>query len=144
MMAAPTTWDSSMLDHISITVCDMKTAAPFWEAVMAALGHDCVARSEGQLGYGRRNRPEDDGHCYISIFLSTGPALVPDNRHWCFAAPDRATVKAFHAAGLANGGSCDGPPGLRPDYHEGYYAAFLRDPDGNRIEAVHHRIPEDK
>ena len=132
----------AMLDHLSITVSDMARAAPFWDAVMAALGHDCVVRRDHQLGYGTRNRPDEDGHCYISIFLSTGPDLVADNRHWCFATPDRATVDAFHAAGIANGGTCNGPPGPRPHYHEGYYAAFLLDPDGNRIEAVHHRLPE--
>lgn len=132
-----------MLDHVSITVSDMARAAPFWDAVMAALGHPCVARSDAQLGYGTRNRPEDDRHCYLSIFQSRGPALVPDNRHWCFRAPSRAAVDAFHAAGLANGGSCDGPPGLRADYHPGYYAAFLLDPDGNRVEAVCHRLPDE-
>lgn len=131
-----------MLDHLSVTVSDIDQAEPFWDAVMAALGHPKVARRPNQLGYGRRNTPEADGLCYISVFLSSGPALVADNRHWCFAARDRAAVDAFHAAGLAQGGSCDGPPGMRPDYHPGYYAAFLRDPDGNRIEAVHHRIPE--
>ena len=109
---------------------------------MTALGHACVVRKDHQLGYGTRNGPARDGHCYISVFPSRGPALVPDNRHWCFAAPDRATVDAFHAAGLAQGGSCDGPPGPRADYHAGYYAAFLRDPDGNRIEAVHHLLPK--
>jgi len=132
-----------MLDHVSITVSDIARAAPFWDAIMAALGVACVARNERQLGYGTRNRPDDDGHSYFSIFPSREAALVPDNRHWCFRAPDRAAVDAFHAAGLANGGTCDGPPGLRADYHPGYYAAFLLDPDGNRIEAVCHRLPEE-
>ncbi len=72
---------------------------------------------------------------------STGPAVAADNRHWCFRAPDRSAVDAFHAAGLASGGRCDGPPRLRPEYHPHYYAAFLLDPDGNRIEAVCHRPP---
>ena len=106
---------------------------------MAALGAGCVSRSASQLGYGIRNRPGDDGHCYISVRLST-KTLVADNRHWCFRAADRPAVDAFHAAGLAAGGACDGPPGLRPGYHPGYYAAFLLDPDGNRIEAVCHAI----
>jgi catechol 2,3-dioxygenase-like lactoylglutathione lyase family enzyme len=132
-----------MLDHISITVADIGRSAIFWDAVMTALGVPCVTRNEHQLGYGTRNRPEDDGHSYISIFQSRGPELVPDNRHWCFRAPNREAVAAFHAAGRAAGGRCDGPPGLRADYHPGYYAAFLLDPDGNRIEAVHHRLPED-
>lgn len=130
-----------MLDHVSITVSDIARVAPFWDAVMQALGVPCVVRSEKQLGYGIRNRPDDDGHSYFSIFASRGAGLVADNRHWCFRAPSRAAVDAFHAAGLANGGSCDGPPGLRADYHPGYYAAFLRDPDGNRVEAVVHRLP---
>lgn len=130
-----------MLDHVSITVSDIARAAPFWDAVMAALHCSCVVRNDRQLGYGLRNRPEDDSHSYFSIFSSRGAALVADNRHWCFRAPSREAVDAFHAAGVANGGRCDGPPGLRADYHPGYYAAFLHDPDGNRVEAVYHRLP---
>jgi catechol 2,3-dioxygenase-like lactoylglutathione lyase family enzyme len=68
--------------------------------------------------------------------------VAADRRHWCFRAPDRAAVDAFHAAALAHGGRCDGPPGVRPHYHAHYYAAFVLDPDGNRIEAVCHRAPE--
>jgi catechol 2,3-dioxygenase-like lactoylglutathione lyase family enzyme len=60
-------------------------------------------------------------------------------RHWCFKAVSRAGVDAFWAAGLAHGGVDEGAPGLRPRYHPAYYAAFLRDPDGNRIEAACHR-----
>lgn len=131
-----------MLDHVSITVSDIARVAPFWDAVMAALGYPCVARSDSQLGYGTRNNPQDDGHSYISILPNCGPGLLADNRHWCFRAASRDAVDAFHAAGLAHGGACDGPPGLRNDYHDGYYAAFLRDPDGNRIEAVCHRQQE--
>lgn len=132
-----------MLDHVSITVSSIARAAPFWDAIMQALGVPCVLRNEAQLGYGTRNRPDDDGHSYFSIFVSRGSMFVPDSRHWCFRAPSRAAVDAFHAAGLAAGGSCDGPPSLRADYHPGYYAAFLRDPDGNRVEAVCHRLPAD-
>jgi len=132
-----------MLDHISITVSDIERAAPFWDAVMAALRVPRVVRNAHQLGYGLRNHPDDDGNSYFSVFKSRGPGLVPDNRHWCFRAPSREAVDAFHAAGLAHGGTCDGPPGLRADYHPGYYAAFLLDPDGNRVEAVYHRIPQD-
>jgi catechol 2,3-dioxygenase-like lactoylglutathione lyase family enzyme len=131
-----------MLDHVSITVSDVGRVAPFWDAVMGALGVPCVARSDQQLGYGTRNKPWDDSHTYLSIGQSSGPSLVPDNRHWCFRAPDRAAVDAFHAAGLAAGGRDDGAPGLR-SYHASYYAAFLLDPDGNRIEAVCHRPPND-
>ena len=127
-----------MLDHVSITVSDLDRAARFYDAVMAALRVPCVRRSEAMLGYGIRNRAEDDGHTYLAIYASGGPVQA-DRRHWCFRAPDRAAVDAFHAAGLAHGGADDGAPGLRPHYHEHYYAAFLLDPDGNRVEAVCHR-----
>ncbi len=127
-----------MLDHVSITVSELDPAARFYDAVFAALAHPCVRRDAEVLGYGLRNGPENDSHSYISV-RATGVAVVADGRHWCFRAPSREAVDAFHAAGLAAGGRDDGAPGLRPDYHEAYYAAFLLDPDGNRIEAVHHR-----
>ena len=127
-----------MLDHVSITVSDMLRAAPFYDAVFSALGYPCVRREDGFLGFGVRNTPEDDSHSYISVIATSGE-IVADRRHWCFRAPDRASVDAFHAAGLAAGGNDDGSPGLRADYHASYYAAFLLDPDGNRIEAVCHR-----
>ncbi|HSI40825.1 MAG TPA: VOC family protein [Xanthobacteraceae bacterium] len=129
-----------MLDHVSITVSDFPRALPFWDAIMAALGIACVWREAEKAGYGTRNGPDDDGHSYLTVLASRG-SVVADNRHWCFRAGSRRAVDAFHAAALQAGGRCDGPPGLRPAYHAGYYAAFVLDPDGNRIEAVHHRVP---
>lgn len=130
-----------MLDHVSITVTDFARSAPFWDAVMAALGVPRVWQDARGAGYGIRNRADDDSHTYLSIVTSRG-GVVADNRHWCLRAPDRIAVDAFHAAALAHGGRCDGPPGLRPNYHPGYYAAFVLDPDGNRIEAACHRTTE--
>ena len=130
-----------MLDHVSITVADLARSAPFWDPVMAALGVPCVVRGDHRIGYGVRNRPCDDGHTCLSVRTTTGQ-VVPDNRHWCFRAPSRMAVDAFHAAGLAAGGRCDGPPALRPHYHLAYYAAFLLDPDSNRLEAVCHAAEE--
>lgn len=127
-----------MLDHASITVAALARAARFYDAVMVALRVPCVSRSNVALGYGVRSRPDDDGDSYISIRASDGP-IHADRRHWCFRAPDRAAVDAFHAAGLAHGGADDGAPGVRAQYHAHYYAAFLVDPDGNRVEAVCHR-----
>jgi catechol 2,3-dioxygenase-like lactoylglutathione lyase family enzyme len=127
-----------MLDHVSITVSDLARAARFYDAVMATLRVPCVWREQDAIGYGTRNGAEDDRHTYLTI-RATGEAIQADRRHWCFRAPDRAAVDAFHAAGLAQGGADDGAPGLRPHYHAHYYAAFLRDPDGNRVEAVCHR-----
>ena len=130
-----------MLDHVSIAVADLGKAALFYDAVMAALEVPCVWREHSAIGYGQRNTANDDSNTYLTI-RATADAVGPmaaTGRHWCFRAPSRAAVDAFHAAGMATGGECNGPPGLRPAYHECYYAAFLRDPDGNVIEAVDHR-----
>lgn len=126
-----------MLDHVSIAVTDIARAARFYDAVMGALCVPCVWREEAAIGYGPRNGPDDDAHTYLTI--RRGAAAADPACHWCFRAADRAAVRAFHAAGLTAGGADDGAPGLRPHYHSAYYAAFLRDPDGNRIEAVCHR-----
>ena len=121
-----------MLDHVSITVSELARSAPFYDAVMEALGVPSVWREARAIGYGAR----DMGAGYLTVVEC--PGVVADRRHWCFRAPDRAAVRAFHAAGLAAGGRDDGAPGLRSHYHAQYYAAFLLDPDGNRVEAVCH------
>jgi catechol 2,3-dioxygenase-like lactoylglutathione lyase family enzyme len=125
------------IDHVSLTVRDLKKVGGFYAAVFAALNMEKVYERADAVGYGTRNRPGDDGHSYLSIFES--PAAVPDpRRHWCFRAASAQQVRAFHAAGVAAGGHDAGAPGLRPHYHEKYYAAFLEDPEGHRIEAVFH------
>ena len=125
-----------MFDHLSITTTDLDRAQSFYDAVLAPLGVPRVNRRERSVGYGERPAT-DGGPCYLSVYLSdreTG--VVADNRHWCFRAPSRAAVRDFHRAALAHGGTDDGPPGLRAIYSPDYYAAFVRDPDGNRLEAV--------
>jgi catechol 2,3-dioxygenase-like lactoylglutathione lyase family enzyme len=119
-----------MLDHLSITVSELDRAQRFYDAVMGALRYPRVYRNERGIGYGERSAPGG----YISLYLSR--SVVADKRHWAFRAPSRAAVRAFHAAALVHGGRDDGAPGLRPDYSPTYYAAFVLDPDGNRIEAV--------
>lgn len=126
-----------MLDHVSITVTDLARAVPFYDAVMAALGQPKVWGDADGAGYGLRADAGRPDRSYLSI--RPVAAVLPDRRHWCFKAASPAMVDAFHAAALAQGGRCDGPPGLRPAYHPRYYAAFVRDPDGNRLEAVCHR-----
>ncbi len=129
-----------LLDHVSIAVRDLARAKPFYRAVMAALGA-CEAYDEPRaIGFGARNAPGDDAHSYLSVFES--PDALPSNRHVCFRAASSARVRDFFAAGLRAGGTSGGSPGLRPDYHSGYYAAFLLDPEGNRVEAVCHRGDE--
>ena len=125
-----------LLDHVSISVRSIAAARPFYVAVMSALGAAQVYDRPDAIGFGERNRPNDDSHTYLSVFES--PQAAPDTRrHWCFRAASKAQVDAFHAAGVAAGGKSAGAPGLR-DYHAGYYAAFLLDPEGNKIEAVFH------
>jgi len=125
-----------LLDHVSITVCDLANAKPFYLAVMSALGAKVAYERPDAIGFGERNRSEDCSHSYLSVFESS-PASNDARRHWCFRATSKERVDDFHAAGLNAGGTNDGKPGLR-SYHPGYYAAFLLDPEGNRIEAVFH------
>lgn len=125
-----------LLDHVSITVRDLARARAFYDAVMGALGAAPFHDFPNRLGYGERNSAQADGHSYISVY--PGMKGEADRKHWCFRAASAEQVCAFHAAGVANGGTNDGAPGPR-EYHPGYYAAFLLDPDGNRIEAVYHR-----
>lgn len=125
-----------MLDHVSITVSDMDAAACFYDAVMVALGVVKVGQREDWLGYGERARADHPERTYLSIRKGTKPDEAY-GRHWCFKASTRAQVDTFWQAGLEAGGHDDGPPGLR-SYHPSYYGAFLRDPDGNRVEAVCH------
>lgn len=128
-----------MLDHVSITVSDLARAEPFYDAVFAALGVPKVGadHAEGWIGYGERCDPEHPGRSYFSLRSGAQPEDAA-RRHCCFKAHTRAAVDAFWHAGLAAGGADNGAPGLR-HYHPCYYAAFLIDPEGNRIEAVCHR-----
>ncbi|CAB3713389.1 VOC family protein [Achromobacter pestifer] len=129
-----------LLDHVSITVSGLSDARPFYDAVMQALGAAKVYDRPDALGYGERCGPGSGQHTYLSVLTTPGASPDPAGarHHWCFKASNRATVDAFHAAGLAHGGRDGGAPGLREHYHPQYYAAFLLDPDGNRIEAVCH------
>jgi catechol 2,3-dioxygenase-like lactoylglutathione lyase family enzyme len=121
-----------MIDHISIAVRDLKKAEGFYAAVLAALGQTKLREwPDAAIGFGKKY-PE------FWINARAGMDPVPDDSgvHICLRAPSTAAVDAFHAAALNTGGLSDGAPGFRPHYYAGYYAAFVRDPDGNRIEAV--------
>ena len=127
------------LDHVSITVRRLDAARPFYDAVMQVLGLATVG--DGALLYGLRNRADDDGHTYVTVRASL--SMRPDDgRHGCRRAPDRAAFEAFHASGLAHGGHDACAPGLRARSNPHDDAAFLYDPDGNKIEAVCHAAVE--
>lgn len=117
-----------MIDHVSIAVRDLAAATRFYAAALAAIGYEKLVERERTVGFGTR---------YAELWLNLRPAANPsDGAHVALRARSREMVDAFHAAALAAGGTSDGPPGLRDDEAAGYYAAFVRDPDGNRIEAV--------
>src|SRR5665647_997322 len=121
-----------MIDHVSIAVRDLKAAGHFYEPLLASLGLTKLREwPDAAIGFGKKY-PE------FWINRRTDMAKVADDSgvHFCLRAPSAEAVDAFHAAALAGGGTSDGAPGLRPEYHDNYYAAFIRDPDGNRIEAV--------
>jgi catechol 2,3-dioxygenase-like lactoylglutathione lyase family enzyme len=122
-----------MIDHLSLPVRDIARAALFYDAALAPLGLRRLMEFPGAIGYGA-------DHPGFWIGEGQGAIARPGaGLHVAFAAPDRASVDAFHAAGLAAGGRDDGAPGLRPRYHADYYGAFLIDPDGFKVEAVCHR-----
>ena len=127
-----------MLDHVSITVSDFAAAERFYDAIMKALDVVKVGRSDRWLGYGERADARASGSRLHRRSTGARSRTRPASRHWCFKAKSRSEVDAFWRAGIAAGGIDDGPPGLR-HYHAAYYGAFLRDPDGNKVEAVCHR-----
>ncbi|GAB4170200.1 MAG: VOC family protein [Thalassobaculales bacterium] len=123
----------AMLGHLSFGVEDLARAARFYDGVLGALGFVRVWGHERGVGYGEPGRGDK-----LALFARPGVARAPGpGFHLAFDAPDRAAVDAFHAAALAAGGSDAGPPGLRPHYGPTYYAAFVIDPDGHKLEAVH-------
>ena len=124
-----------MFSHVTIGTNDFDKASPFYDAVMAALGHERFYSGDGHFGYGQA---QGDQTWLVSPF-DRQPATVGNGTHIAFLAEDRAAVDAFHAAALAHGGSDEGAPGLRPHYHKNYYGAYVRDPDGNKLQAVCHR-----
>ena len=121
-----------MLDHVSIGVRDLVRTRAFYDAAFKPLGYKRRDSADTYLGYG-------GSETQFWIYQSAAP-VKPDpgnGLHFSFVAPSRAAIDKFHAAALKAGGRDNGAPGERPDYGAGYYAAFVIDPDGYRIEAHH-------
>jgi catechol 2,3-dioxygenase-like lactoylglutathione lyase family enzyme len=121
-----------MLGHISIGIRDLERQRRFYDAVMAPFGFVRVWSDASGIGYG----PPGGGD-KLALFVHADSAPPGRGFHIAFDAPSRAAVDAFYRAALANGGRDDGPPGLRPQYTPTYYAAFVFDPEGWKLEAVH-------
>lgn len=127
-----------MLHHLSFAVTDIERAAAFYDAALSALGYvrvfeDLRPGGTGQaVGYGLPG--QDDKFCIKQAAASS--ASAGQGMHLAFAAPDRQSIHEFHAQALAHGGHDNGAPGPRPHYGPNYYACFVIDPDGHRLEAV--------
>lgn len=124
-----------MVSYITIGADDIDQATAFYDAVFGALGHRKVWQQGTWAGYG----PEGDDHGVVLVCspFDEQPARAGNGIMVGLHAASPAEVDAFHAAALANGGSCEGPPGPRETYGEGYYLAYVRDPTGNKLSAFY-------
>jgi catechol 2,3-dioxygenase-like lactoylglutathione lyase family enzyme len=119
---------AAMIDHVKLFVADATRSRAFYEQALEPLGYRVLLEpAEGVVGMGSR---------FPDFWVAEASAAT--SAHVAFRVAERTAVDAFHAAALAAGGTDNGPPGLRPQYHAGYYSAFVLDPDGNNVEAVHH------
>jgi len=120
-----------MIDHVSVGVSDLARSAAFYDAVLGTIGMTRLVTRPATIGFGKR---------YPEVWLNHRPGMagVPEATgvHVCLRARSEDAVRAFHAAALANGGTDDGGPGPRKAEMTPYFAAFVRDPDGNRLEVA--------
>jgi catechol 2,3-dioxygenase-like lactoylglutathione lyase family enzyme len=120
-----------MIHHVSVGTNDVERSKRFYDAVLPILGIMPMAEDEGGLGYG-----SGTFHFSVQVPIDGKPATVGNGTHSAFAVEDRSMVERFYVTALGHGGIDDGEPGTRPDYDANYYAAFVRDPDGHKIEVV--------
>ena len=123
-----------MLSHLSFGVADLDRSRRFYDAVLATIGVVCVWESPSGLGYGPAG-----GNDKLALFpepASEVPLAAGPGFHLALTAPDREAVHSFHTAAIAHGGTSLGAPGPRPHYGDTYYAAFVSDPDGHKLEIV--------
>lgn len=119
-----------MIDHVSLGVRDLARSTQFYEPILATLGHVRLMSRATTVGFGKT---------YPEFWLNHRPNLVPtldSGSHLCLRASSQAQVEAFYESAIAAGARGDGPPGVRPEYHELYFAAFIRDFDEHLVEVV--------
>jgi catechol 2,3-dioxygenase-like lactoylglutathione lyase family enzyme len=124
-----------MLHHASFAISDIALSAVFYDATLSALGYVRVWEHETEVGYG----PPGGGDKFAIKLRPSDHAVPGEGFHIAFSAPSREAIEAFYKAAIANGGKDNGGSGLHPEYGQSYYAAFVFDPDGYRIEAVINR-----
>jgi catechol 2,3-dioxygenase-like lactoylglutathione lyase family enzyme len=117
------------IDHAAVNVTDLERSKAFYSEALKPLGFTLMYEVEGYLGFGDAQMPSFG-------VVEREPA---GGGHIAISAPDRSAVNAFYDAAMSAGGTDNGPPGVREHYHPSYYAAYVRDPDGNNLEAVVHR-----
>ena len=127
-----------MIRYVTVGASDLKRAATFYDAVLGALGYARLKTTKAEAGYG----PVPVGQTAVCRFwvlqpFDRGPATPGNGVDVAFDAPSRKAVDAFHAAARAAGGRDEGGPGLRPQYGPGFYTAYVRDLDGNKLNAVY-------
>lgn len=127
-----------MFSHVFVGVDDFDRALEFYDAIAAALGLERKFVEAERPWAGWRTPGVERPLFLIGAPFDDEPATPGNGAMTAFLARDRATVVAVHAAALAHGGGCEGPPGLRPEYHEHYYGAYFRDPDGNKLAVACH------
>ncbi len=121
-----------MIDHTGINCADYARSREFYDAVLGVLGFSRQMDVGRAIGYGRDGKP--------AFWISDGAAMGPNREiHLAFAAADENAVRAFHDTAVGLGAESLHAPRLWPEYHPGYFGAFVRDPDGNNVEAVYHR-----
>ncbi len=123
-----------MIDHFGINCIDLAASAAFYDTVLGTLGHRRLMDVDVAIGYGTE---------HPQFWIARWQGAKPNREvHVAFVAPDAAAVRAFHAAALELGAEELHAPRQWPEYHPGYYGAFIRDPDGNNVEAVCHTVFE--
>jgi catechol 2,3-dioxygenase-like lactoylglutathione lyase family enzyme len=120
-----------VIHHVSLGTNDLKRSKRFYDAVLPIVGITRMAEDEGGLGYG-----SGTFHFSVQVPIDGKPASVGNGTHVAFAVEDRSMIDRFYSTALEHGGSDDGAPGVRPAYDDNYYGAFVRDPDGHKIEVV--------
>ena len=120
-----------MIDHVSIEVSDLSASTRFYERLLKPLNMRIVTEQPDTVGFGKKY-----SEFWINLRKDISKIAAGSGLHICLRAPNTAAVDEFYQTALDNGGDDDGKPGMRTHYTHNYYAAFIRDPDGNRIEAV--------